>query len=135
MKKLICILLTIVLVSCNKTDIKYGEIKVTNGVDKKISIPYSFVGYKEFNKIYSKSDFNYIAEKTTSDAKSFCKYELTFEPLKLELFINHDTTTCRLDFSAKSGFGVPQKMHVWTKFAGKYLKQIQKLPPSEVFDF
>ncbi len=129
MKKLYLFITASVLLSCSLILQDNGKIDIPNGANKIVTIPYRIINYQMIKKSLTKSILDEIVEKTSSEAKRTCKYELTYIPISVLVYGSNDTIHASLDYSAESGFGVPQKLTIYSKFKGTSL--ISTLPPMQ----
>lgn len=107
-------LLTIVIfnTSCLK---KEGTISIKNGRGKDVEVPYKIS--PNIVTQYSKKDFKSIVSQASELAKSRCKYELTYEPMEVNVY-GFDTISLIINFSAENGFGVPDMEVAYFDFVG-----------------
>ncbi|HPI86149.1 MAG TPA: hypothetical protein PLR01_07230 [Bacteroidales bacterium] len=116
MKKNLIFILIFLMASCTLFYKNEGKISVKNGEGKKVSIPYQIANYREFRQRFSYDIFIQVVKTASEEAKRSCKYELTYEPVEIDMFSNNDTITTLLTFSAKNAFGVPDKERSYCKF-------------------
>jgi hypothetical protein len=121
MKKIYFILFIGLLFACTGNFKDKGSISVHNGEGKEVSIPFQISDYSEFSKKFTNEIFLQVVKRSSEEAKSRCKYELTYEPISIDVFSENDTITTLLSFSAKNGFGVPNKERGYCKFKGSTL--------------
>ncbi|MEI7662087.1 MAG: hypothetical protein WCK34_07815 [Bacteroidota bacterium] len=125
MKKYKLFILSFLLVSCSYIMLQEkGSIKLENGEGKKVSVTYEILDFQKVKQFLNKSEFDKIVPEASSKAKETCKYPLTYEPRKFELYMDNGTTIICIYYSAKNGFGVPLEIHSFVKFSGTTFKEI-----------
>lgn len=108
----------ILMSSCKQA--QKGNIEVTNGEGKSVSIPYQIAIFKydELISKVNKDDFKTISEKASSEAKMKCKFMPTYEPKEFSYMIENDTITVMVIFHAKNAMGVSDSQMSSSKFIG-----------------
>ena len=121
--------MSLIIISCNnnKTEATIKKIEtvdsvlVINGDDKKTLTPYEIgkFNYAEIVKNINIEKFHSIIEKTALEAKSTCKFVLTYEPKKFDILIKDDKINILHKYSAKNAMGVPSLLYIETNFSRK----------------
>jgi len=125
MKKLFPFIIALLfLFSCSNGLKSDGDIEVENGLGEKVNLRYHIITLENFNKQYSKEDFNYFIETALSKGKSICKNEATFNPLDFTIIVSNDTIISDLSFIAKNNYGVPDEMRIYLDFKGRDLIKV-----------
>lgn len=139
MKKIILLLLSIYLYSCDtrsKAEIEalekvkndslaevalmdslehpLGNILCWDGNDSTIKIKYMIAA--DFNKNVSTESFQDAVSTASIRCKVSCKYPLTYVPKKIFSYTHNDTLSLSVTFICKNGFGVPEEDDEYFKF-------------------